>query len=340
MTHPAQAALREGARLAAAAHMAEAVPHLERAVGLAPDWPAAHLALGLALLAVGEWRRAWPECEWRRRVAALDAFAGPAPCPEWRGEDPAGLHLLVSSEQGFGDTLQFARLLPALAERAGRVTVACRDPLLHLLRDSLGPAVSVAGEGERLPAPDRHIPLLSLPGLLGLEPATIPAAPYLTAPPVRVAKWRRRLAALPGRKLGLAWASAGGGVDAARKSLPHAALAPLAALPDTLFVSLQKGGSTPPPGLKMIDWSGRLGDFAETAALMLACDAVVSIDSAPLHLAGGLGVPAYALVPFAPDWRWWPLADRTPWYPAMRVFHQPAPDDWADAVERLARALG
>ncbi|MBF0335071.1 MAG: glycosyltransferase, partial [Alphaproteobacteria bacterium] len=152
-----------------------------------------------------------------------------------------------------------------------------------------------------------------------------------------------RLAALPGPRLGLVWASAGGGDDALRKSASLADFAPLAGLGSV--VSLQKGppaaeAGSPPPGLSLTDWTAELDDFAETAALIQGLDAVVSVDTAVLHLAAALGVRTFALIQHVPDWRW-PAADRdrTPWYPEMRLFHQGRDLRWGDAIANLAGAL-
>ena len=191
---------------------------------------------------------------------------------------------------------------------------------------------------------------MSLPLAFNTSLETIPnEVPYLTADPPQVAAWRRRLASLPGLKIGLAWAGSPGpsaGTQAAdrRRSVSLAQMRPLASVSDATFVSLQKGDphqqikSTLPPFM-IYDWTGELNDLADTAALIDALDLVISVDTSIVHLAGALGKPIWLLNRFASEWRW--LLDRqdSPWYPTLRQFRQPQPGDWESVVRQVCDAL-
>jgi hypothetical protein len=192
---------------------------------------------------------------------------------------------------------------------------------------------------------------MSLPRAFRTDLATIPnQTPYLEANPAEVTVWRRRLAGLTGLRVGLVWAGNPRDFDPTyravdqRRSLPLAQLAPLARLRGIDLVSLQKGAGadqarTPPPGMVLHDWTDRVHDFADTAALIEALDLVISVDTSVVHLAGALGKPVWVLNRFDACWRW--LIDRqdSPWYPSTRLFNQTSPGDWPGVIHRVAAAL-
>jgi Glycosyltransferase family 9 (heptosyltransferase) len=209
----------------------------------------------------------------------------------------------------------------------------------------------IVAHGDPLPPFDVRIPMMSLPLAFRTTLATIPAElPYLYADPERSAIWRQRLAALPGRKVGLVWAGSplrgllrAEAMDR-RRSITLHHYAPLAAIPGLCLISLQKGETagqarTPSEGMMLHDWTDELGDYADTAALVDALDLVVSVDTSVVHLAGALGKPVWVLNRYDQCWRW--LRDRTdsPWYPAARLFRQHAPGDWSGAIRDVADAL-
>jgi hypothetical protein len=186
---------------------------------------------------------------------------------------------------------------------------------------------------------------LSLPVMFGTTLGTIPRTiPYLHADPARAAKWRDRLATYAGPRIGLVWAgnprlgTASLAATDRRRSLPENALQPLLGVSGATFVSLQVGDAVP-PGVATLDWTRELTDFAETAALIMALDLVISVDTAVAHLAGALGKPVWLLNRFDTDWRWMDAREDSPWYPTMRLFRQTTPGDWAFVIEQLARAL-
>ena len=250
--------------------------------------------------------------------------------------------MLVHAEQGLGDTLQFARYVPMLAARGGRVVLEVPPELCRLLAGLAGVAELVP-HGAPLPRVAVQVPLLSLPGRFGTGPDTIPAAtPYLRAEPGAVAAWRARLGAASGLNVGIAWAGSRLHRNDRHRSVALDRLAPLARIPGARLFALQVGAAAAelgPAGLPIHDLAPDIADFADSAAIVTALDLVVTIDSALAHLAGALARPVWVLVPFAPDWRWGMTGESTPWYPTMRLFRQRRPGDWDEPVGRVAAAL-
>ena len=311
-----------------------------------PNNANAHNNLGIALLAQGKYAEGWEEWEWRFRSWSM--AARPFDVPQWAGEPMDDGTLLLHAEQGYGDTLQFCRYVPMAAERA-RVVLEVPQALVRLMSRLPGVARVVAA-GDRLPAFNKHCPLMSLPGVFGTTLETVPGPMrYLRAEADDVAYWRSRLSGLSGLKVGLVWAGNPRKevtlhqLADARRSVPLDLLgALLARLPDVAFVSLQKGEGAEqaaqlPPGFELHDWTAELDDFADTAALIEALDLVISVDTSVAHLAGALGKPVWLLNRFDSCWRW--LRDRTdsPWYPTLLQFRQPSLGDW-DSVAAAVRA--
>jgi Flp pilus assembly protein TadD len=328
---------------------AEAEQACREALAHAPEQPAARVNLAMALLLRGAFEEGWRAFEGRWQVPPMTAMARPFVQPQWRTGMPLeGTTVLLHAEQGFGDTLQFCRYAPLLAAAGARVLLEAPPALCRLLR-SLPGVSQVIAAGAPLPAFDLHCPLMSLPGGFGTTLDTIPAAvPYLRADPAEVAAWCAILADLPGRRIGLVWAGSSRSeqpqavaVDR-RRSMPLAALAPLAEVAGCSFVSLQLGppaGQSPPPGMVLHDHTARLRDFADTAALVTALDLVIAVDTAVAHLAGALGRPVWLLNRFDTCWRWLEGRDDSPWYPTLRQFRQPVAGDWASPVGQVAQML-
>ena len=316
----------------------EALASFRRAVALRPDYPMAHTNLAMALLGRGEFAAGWREYEWRWH---LPATVRPRrfPTPQWRGEPAEGRRLLLHSEQGLGDTLQFCRYAPLAAALGFRVSLHVQPSLVRLLR-SLQGVEHVAGTSEPAPEHDLHCPMLSLPLAFGTTPATIPAAPaYLRADPAQQAAWRARLAGTDGLRVGLAWAGNPRLTADRRRSIPPEQLMPLAGARGLRLFSVQKGGPAPPASLPLIDFMAGMADFADTAALVANLDLVVSADTAVAHLAAALGRPVWLLDRFDPCWRW-PAGQRgSAWYPTLKIHRQPRLGDWASVVAEIVRDL-
>lgn len=320
----------------------EACESYRAGLGLLPDHPALHFNLGTQLLLLGRYEEGWREYEWRTR---LGVWGTPATKQHWRGEPLQGRPLVVEAEQGAGDTLQFVRLLKPLAAGGARIVLECQAPLRRLLESAKGIA-ELRDAARAAPAdPDEwRVTLLSLPGILGLNATGIPAeVPYLAAKDSDIAAWRERLAADAGFRVGIAWSGNPQHMNDANRSCPLAAFAPLFEVGGASFYSLQPGGGD---RLKeeaaarcVRDPTDAIGDFADTAALMMNLDLIVSVDTSVVHLAGALARPVWVLLPFAPDWRWQLGRNDSPWYPTLRLFRQSAPRDWTQAMRAAALAL-
>jgi len=323
----------------------EAMDAFRQACALKKDYPEPRWNLALALLLRGNFMEGWAAYEARFELKERSNIAMPTG-PRWDGGDLAGRTILLTAEQGLGDTIQFVRYAHHVVAKGGRVVLQCQPPLRRLLDGQCG-VEQVVSNDKSIPHCELSFPLLSLPGLLGTTLESIPATvPYLTADPALVANWRSRLAAQTGEiKVGLNWAGNAMPPINRKRSLPLRALAPLGDIGGVRFYSLQKGDAaaeakSPPANLPLVDWTQDISDFADTAALIGGLDLIITCDTSVAHLAGALGKPTWVLLPFAPDWRW--LLDRadSPWYPTMRLFRQPRRGDWQTLLEQVADALG
>jgi Flp pilus assembly protein TadD len=339
-----------GNALSAVNRVEEALASFRRAQALAPTFAEAHFDESVCLLSIGDFAQGWQKYEWRWRQSIAHAKRRDFAQPLWLGDaDVSGKTILLHAEQGFGDTLQFCRYAPLLA-RTANVVLAAPQPLVRLLSTLQGVSRIVAG-GEPLPGFDLHCPLLSLPLAFATTGATIPNdVPYLRADPTQAACWRRRVADLPGIRVGLVWSgNARLGVPALtaidkRRSTTLERLAPLGQVSGVSLVSLQKGDRTgleqaTLPGLPITDWTDELDDFADTAALIEALDLVISVDTSVVHLAGALGKPVWVLNRYDACWRWLRGRSDSPWYPTARLFRQPAPGDWDGMIAEVVATL-
>jgi len=322
---------------------AEALACFQQALRHRPDFAEAHRASAYVWLAAGDFERGWPEYEWRSHCPGFAMPPLPCPRPAWDGSPLEGRTILLRAEQGLGDTLQFIRYAPLVAQRRGRVIVEAHACLLPLLRPCSG-IDQVIARGEDPPPFDVHALLLSLPGLLGTTLAAVPAdVPYLAADPALVAHWRQELSRVPGIKVGIVWQGNPMLQLDRLRSVPLTAFAPLAALEGVHLVSLQVG-----PGCEqvaalgercsVVDMASRFDpeSFGDAAAVVQNLDLVITVDTAMAHLAGALGVPVWLVLPFAADWRWLVGREDSPWYPSMRLFRQARPGAWGEVFERLA----
>lgn len=340
----ASAWTNRGMALAALNRHADAVQSYGRALALQPDNADVHFNAALSLLTAGDYPRGFAEYEWRWKRAGMGARKDLRK-PLWQGETPlAGRTILLHAEQGLGDTLMFARYALVLAGGGAKVVMEVQPELKSLLGGLEGVAAIVA-HGEALPPFDVHCPLTSLPFVCKTELASVPAEiPYLRATDGRIAHWRPRLEGLRGPRIALAWSGRATHVNDRNRSLSLAQLAPLLSLDDVSFVSIQRelraaDAETLARHPRVVHLGGHLDDFTDTAAVLALVDMVVCVDTSVAHLAGALGRPAFVLLPFQPDWRWTLERDASPWYPAMRLFRQPAIGDWTSVVTRARDEL-
>ena len=324
---------------------AEAIRFYTKALAIKPDYAQAQFNEGLARLVLGDFAEGWSKYEWRWLHRESGLRKPLLRQPMWVGDqDLTGKTILLYAEQGLGDTLQFVRYAPLVAQRGGRVVLHVQKPLAPLLAAMPG-VDAVCVQGDKLPPVDCHCPLMSLPLMLGTRLETIPAeVPYLAAPEAALARWRKRLRGGSGLQVGLVWAGSTTHRNDRNRSLPLEMLRPLLDTPDVRFIALQKefraGDAEFLRAFRTMKLIGdQLADFADTAAAVTMLDLVITADTAVAHLAGALGKTVWILVPFSPDWRWLNGRSDSPWYPSARLFRQKAPGDWESVVAELHKAF-
>jgi Flp pilus assembly protein TadD len=328
-----------GATLLSLGRFEEAADACRAAIQRKTDLPGAHLSLGLAELVLGNLERGWPEYEWRMRH--LDLLPRRRTTfPTWDGTRLGGKTILLFSEQGFGDAIQFIRYVPMVTAMGGRVILECPAAVLPLFRGLAGLDQALAW-GTPLPVCDFQCALASLPGIFKTTLQSIPAPiPYLDAGEGAIASWRKRVEPVENvLQVGLVWAGRPENRNDRNRSIRMEEFAPIAKTPGVCFHSLQTNRIADPP-FAISDWSELLKDFGETAGLIANLDLVISVDTAAAHLAGAMGKPVWLLLPFPPDWRW--MLDRadSPWYPTMRLFRQKVRGEWGPVIQAVAEALG
>jgi len=315
------------------------------ALHLRPDYAEAHYNLSRALLAQGLLEQGWLEYEWRWKCL-------PEKLPQykqsrWTGNRLPGKTILLYTEQGLGDAIQFVRYVELVKQRVGRVVVQCPASLVTLFARHKA-IDEVVPKGYRIPHFDVHAPLMSLPAILGTTLETIPAAvPYLAVDPERVQQGCELLKDVPDVKVGIAWqGNPGHGADR-EHSIPLHHFAPLARVEQVSLISLQRKFGTDQitnlGGLFQIadlDPTGRgPDDLPAIAGVIQNLDLVITADTAVAHLAGALGVPVWLALPLTAEWRWLTEREDTPWYPTMRLFRQRCRGDWAEVFVRMAEEL-
>lgn len=313
-----------------------------RATELAPDFAEAHRDEALLLLLLGRYEEGWAKYEWRWR--ANERGARLAEGRRWMGENIEGRTILLQSEQGAGDTIQFLRYVPLVAGRGGRVVVDLPNSLLRLVQTGLSGVAEVRDRDLPPPQFDCCAPLLSLPHIFGTTMGTIPAAiPYLHAPASYVEEWRGDFAGLRRPLVGLAWAGNPDQENDRNRSIEFERLKPLIDAGSAQFVSLQVGARSADPAssgvTSMVELPARLTDFCETAGAIMNLDLVITVCTSVAHLAGALGKPVWLLLPFVPSWRWLLARDDSSWYPTMRLFRQKTSGAWDEVIAQVGREL-
>jgi len=316
----------------------EAVLACRSAVALRPDDAVAHVFLSSLLLTQGRFHEGWQELEWR-----LEWNERNIPQTLWQGEDLSGRTLLIWAEQGFGDSIQFARYVNMVMTPGRRILVEVEKPLLKLFQDSFGVDGVFSREQER-PHFDFHIPFVSLPQRMGTDLNTIPAdIPYLRADPSLLQCWKQRLDTFGGPKIGIVWAGSPEHRKDFARSIPFDVFRRALPVSGIDLFSLQVGPRASDRrasnDLKIEGISDHFADYADTAAAIRNLDLCVTVDTSVAHLAGALGRPVWVLIPFLSDYRWLLYREDTSWYPSMRLFRQERLGDWGPVLDRVRAEL-
>jgi Tfp pilus assembly protein PilF len=332
-----------------------------QALELRPNFAEAHWNYAALLLARGEFERGWQEYEWRWKLPEMAGFERALPFPPWDGGDLSRSTILLTTEQGLGDEIMFASLVPDIVRRARSCILECSARLAGLFARAFPTVRIIAVDRTRngwekelidklrsAGTIDYQCALGSLPRWLRSTQAEFPVhSGYLEAEPGRIAHWRARLAQLGGgAKIGLSWRGGTRKTGATRRSLALAQLAPLFACSGLRFVSLQYTDCTPEietlraqTGHVVQRWPEAVADYDETAALISALDGVVSVCTAVVHLAGALGKPVWVMAPAVPEWRYGTTGESVPWYPSISVLRQPHTGEWEPVVAEVAQRL-
>jgi tetratricopeptide (TPR) repeat protein len=320
----------------------EAIHSYQKAIKLNPDYVEAHYNLSLVLLLTGDFRHGWEEYKWRWKLKDRETYRYSRPLWEGAVNDKT---ILLHAEQGFGDTVQFIRYAPLVAERCKNVIVKCQKELASLLQTVEG-ITQVFVKDDQLPEFDFHCPLLNLPSIFSTTISNIPSkAPYIACDSKSIAKWKDKLLQNgPGIKIGLVWSGNPKHKKDHKRSCSLEMFSPLADVDKATYYSLQKGKAAteaddPANGLKVINYTEDIHDFTDTAGFIENLDLIISVDTAVAHLAGALGKPVWTLLPYSPDWRWMLDREDSPWYPAMRLFRQTEPGNWDGVIQHVKESL-
>ena len=324
----------------------ESVRRSEQAIALDPDYAEAHFEKAEALLLAGKMQEGWDSYEWRFKLKQAEGMLPKTDKPQWDGKPLAPGKLLIIGDQGFGDCIQFGRLIPWAALLCPQPVLACSGELTPLLRQIPGIGKMVT-RWEDTGDYEAYIPLSGLPRLAGVGTDNVPPSGYLKPDPELVREWAEKLDRLvpKGKKrIALVWAGRPTHKNDKKRTLKLAQFAPLFVREDIAIITVQKGDSIAQVGgyyarAPLVNLGPEIGDFLDTMAILQSVDRLVTIDTSVAHVAGATGVPSSLVLPFAPDWRWLLNREDSPWYPSIRIFRQQRPYDWAGVIERVAAEL-
>jgi tetratricopeptide (TPR) repeat protein len=326
-------------------HPARAIPFLQHSLVLEPNNVTAQFNLAVSYLLMGNYPQGWPAYESRWNYEHLAGTEPKYSQPRWCGEDLRDKTILVVGEQGHGDCIQFVRFLYNLHVMGARIKLQVTDGLIPVMNTSsmlqqVGSYTTDMGEF------DYWIPIMSLPGILGITIDNIPKIQsYLHAQPALVKDWLDRLGPKTRMRVGISWSGRKDSWLNRHKGVPFPVILDMIqANPQYEWINLQID-ATPDEEQALADagvtrYPGSIVSFAETAALIMHMDVVIGVDTAVSHLAGALGRPAWIMLnAYATDWRWLLDRDSSPWYSTARLFRQPVMGDWASVTKKVAQYL-
>jgi tetratricopeptide (TPR) repeat protein len=320
--------------------------YFNKAINIKSDYPEPYWNKSLLLLLNSNLIEGFKLYEWRFLEKDSLRFRRIFDKPLWLGKESIrGKRILIYSEQGLGDTIQFCRYIRLVASLGANVIFEVQKPLYPLLHNLIGTEL-VISKGDLIPDFDFQCPLLSLPLAFKTDLDSIPSQQnYINIIPERISRWNQRLT----RKvlnIGISWQGNQGKVDIGR-SYKLLELEKIANLSKVELISLQKGYGTEqldnlPDAMKVTDFGNELdsdGAFMDTAGLMKNLDLVITSDTAVAHLAGALGIKTWLVLKFIPDWRWLLARSDSPWYPTITLYRQQSPGDWSSVFDKIYEDL-
>ena len=323
----------------------EALQNYNKAIELKPNYAEAIANKAYLKLLLGELEEGWQLHESRKNKKDRKKHYPEFPAPLWLGnESIEDKILLVHSEQGLGDTLQFYRYLPMLQTlNPKEVIFHVEKPLIPLLSE-LNENITILDKNKNLPSFDYYCPLMSLPLAFKTSINSIPNnVPYLYVNNVKNNNWQERLGRKTKTRVGVVWSGSTHHKNDHNRSLTLTQISSLFELPFE-FHCLQKEirelDIETLNNIKAINQhQSDLHDFSDTAALVNQMDLIISVDTSVAHLAGALGKKVWILLPFVPDFRWLLNRNDSPWYPTAEIFRQPDIDDWDTVIKELISKL-
>ena len=326
-------------------HPQRAIPFLQNSILLDPSNITAQFNLAVAFLLAGDYQRGWSQYETRWQFEHLNGTEPKFTQPRWRGEDIRDKTILIVGEQGHGDCIQFSRFIFNLHAAGAKVKLQVTDGLIPLLGASniiekIGKYTDDMGDF------DYWVPIMSIPGILGITVDNVPRIQsYLTANQELVQAWQKRLGSKTRMRVGFSWSGRKDSWIHQHKSVPFPVILDMIkANPQYEWVNLQIDASPEEEeqlaAVGVTRYPGSIASFADTAALMMHMDVVVSVDTAISHLAGALGRPTWIMLnQYGLDWRWLLNRDDSPWYTTARLFRQPKRGDWASVTKKISQFL-
>jgi hypothetical protein len=321
-----------------------AQPFLEHAVRMDTNNETARLNLAVCYLLQGNYQQGWTAYEDRWNFQHLKGSLPQLPQPRWTGQDLHDRTILVISEQGLGDTIQFMRFCATLIEKGARVVLVVDAALVSLF--SINKQLTVIAFDSVLPEYDYWITTMSIPGVLGTTLDTVPAPlSYIPADAVLRAEWQKRLGSPRRLRVGFSWSGRKDTWIHQHKSVPFGQIVNMIqACPNYEWVNLQidadAAESQALTELGCATYPGSIACMADSAALIACMDVVVSVDTAVSHLAAAMGRPTWIMLNhYGTDWRWLLNRSTSPWYPTARLFRQPTIGNWGPVITQIARYL-
>lgn len=326
-------------------HPQRAIPFLQNSILLDPNNITTQFNLAVAYLLSGDYQRGWTQYETRWKFEHLAGTEPKFTQPRWRGEDIRDKTILVVGEQGHGDCIQFSRFIFNLHALGAKVKLQVTDGLIPLLGNS-GMIQQIGRYSDDMGEFDYWVPIMSIPGILGVTVDNVPRIQsYLTASQELVQAWQKRLGSKTRMRVGFSWSGRKDSWIHQHKSVPFSVILDMIKTnPQYDWINLQVDASPEEEAqlseVGVTRYPGTITSFADTAALMMHMDVVVSVDTAISHLAGALGRPTWIMLnQYGLDWRWLLNRDDSPWYTTARLFRQPARGDWTSVTKKISQFL-